>query len=285
MEEKSKSQEEISASVTRYYDSLTDEEMAEDRAWGEFAASQLKDECPQQSVPPELSPANLRATPILDHQNPAICSLAKHLKSEQREERQLLQAAHRSLVEAVKPVYSLDELQPASRTLSLGRGSCSQRMACLEAVSRACGIATRSRVLVVSGRFWYPRFPLFRAFIPRRILLVWPQFFIDGSWTDFDERYGSAAELAEKAVRAFSNDGESIFDAVDHTPVDFMAKTCRSGCTPSKFDLSRFVLSDDGFLDTRDEAFARFGSFHTSLRGRMFQVIYGGRASFSRSRP
>ena len=33
--------EEISAAVTRYYDSLTDEEIAEDQAWGEFAALQF----------------------------------------------------------------------------------------------------------------------------------------------------------------------------------------------------------------------------------------------------
>lgn len=34
----------ISASVTRYYDSLTPEEFAEDRAWGEFAATQFPGE-------------------------------------------------------------------------------------------------------------------------------------------------------------------------------------------------------------------------------------------------
>jgi hypothetical protein len=33
--------ERIAAAVTRYYDSLTDEEIAEDRAWGDFAASQF----------------------------------------------------------------------------------------------------------------------------------------------------------------------------------------------------------------------------------------------------
>jgi hypothetical protein len=41
MKEKEKELEEISGAVTRYYDSLTDEEIAEDRAWGEFAASQF----------------------------------------------------------------------------------------------------------------------------------------------------------------------------------------------------------------------------------------------------
>jgi hypothetical protein len=41
MEEKMKTLEEISASITRYYDSLTEEEVAEDRAWGEFAAAQF----------------------------------------------------------------------------------------------------------------------------------------------------------------------------------------------------------------------------------------------------
>jgi hypothetical protein len=34
----------VSASVTRYYDSLTDEEAAEERAWGEFAATQFSDD-------------------------------------------------------------------------------------------------------------------------------------------------------------------------------------------------------------------------------------------------
>jgi len=136
-------------------------------------------------------------------------------------------------------------------------------------------------MLQVSGRFWYPRFRASRAFIPKRILLVWPQFFFEGTWVDFDELYGPATELAKKAERGFSNDGESIFDAVDHTPVDFMAKTCRAGCARSNFDLSKFVLSDEGFFDTRDEVFERFGSFHTTMRGRVFEMIYGGRASFS----
>ncbi len=203
------------------------------------------------------------------------------LRQRDPEDRKLLQSAHRYLVNLVKPIYTLDELQPVSQTLHKGRGSCSQRMACLEAVSRACGVPTRARGLQVSGRFWYPRFRLFRPFIPGRILLVWPQFFVQGIWIDFDELYGTAADLAERAERAFNNNGESIFDAVDHTPVDFLAKTCRVGCARSNFDLSRFVLADEGFFDTRDEVFERFGSFQATLRGRMFEALYGGSTSFS----
>jgi hypothetical protein len=44
MKEKEKDLEEISAAVTLYYDSLTDEEIADDREWGEFAALQLASE-------------------------------------------------------------------------------------------------------------------------------------------------------------------------------------------------------------------------------------------------
>jgi hypothetical protein len=44
MNEEEKKLEKISASITRYYDSLTDEEMAEDRVWGDFATTQLPDE-------------------------------------------------------------------------------------------------------------------------------------------------------------------------------------------------------------------------------------------------
>ncbi|MGA9966055.1 MAG: hypothetical protein WBQ10_12715 [Terriglobales bacterium] len=41
MTEKPKRLEEISAAVTRYYDWLTDEEIGEERAWGDFAALQF----------------------------------------------------------------------------------------------------------------------------------------------------------------------------------------------------------------------------------------------------
>jgi len=36
--------EKISAAVARYYDLLMEEEIAEDRAWGEFAAAQFVEE-------------------------------------------------------------------------------------------------------------------------------------------------------------------------------------------------------------------------------------------------
>jgi len=43
-QQQTKEMERISASVTRYYDSLTPEEIAEDRAWGDFAATQFPSE-------------------------------------------------------------------------------------------------------------------------------------------------------------------------------------------------------------------------------------------------
>ena len=42
--QETKEMERISASVTRYYDSLSAEEIAEDRAWGDFAATQFPGE-------------------------------------------------------------------------------------------------------------------------------------------------------------------------------------------------------------------------------------------------
>ena len=43
-QQEEKDMERVSAAFTRYYDSLTPEEIAEDRAWGEFAATQFPDE-------------------------------------------------------------------------------------------------------------------------------------------------------------------------------------------------------------------------------------------------
>ncbi|MFE4502287.1 transglutaminase domain-containing protein [Rhodococcus sp. NPDC056743] len=51
-------------------------------------------------------------------------------------------------------MYGLDDTQPASTTLRRGRGSCSQRLAVLEALARRRGIATRVEGLILRGEFW-----------------------------------------------------------------------------------------------------------------------------------
>jgi hypothetical protein len=80
-------------------------------------------------------------------------------------------------------------------------------------------------------------------FIPKSILLVWPQFYFDGSWLDFDELYGPLADLATRANGGFSNDGESVFDTVAHMPVDFMAK-------PSVTEFRRIMNLRDRSLES-----------------------------------
>jgi hypothetical protein len=225
--------------------------------------------------------ANLKPTAILDIDHKEVQTLAKIIAQSEAADRARLQKAHLFLVQELRPVYSVKELQPASRTLRNKRGSCSQRMACLEALARAAGIPTKVRVFHVKGSFWYPRFRLSRYFIPRCILLVWPQFFLEGLWVDFDELYAPAAQLAATAKHAFTNDGESLFEAVQHTPVDFLGKTCGLACAKPEQNLSHFILSDDGFFDTRDEAFDRFGYFGRTFRGRMFEIIWGDRQAKS----
>jgi hypothetical protein len=175
-------------------------------------------------------------------------------------------------------VYSVNEWQPVSKTLQKKKGSCSQRMACLEAIARAVGISTRVRALHVSGRFWYPRFWLSRPFIPKHILLVWPQFSLQGTWVDLDELYSPVAMLVATS-HGFKNDGESLFEAIQKTPVDFLGKSCGLACAKPEHDLSKFVQRDEGFFDTRDEVFERFGSFQHTFRGRVFEAVFGGRKS------
>ena len=224
-------------------------------------------------------PSNLKATVILDINHEEVRRLVKLLVQADLADRPLLQKAHGCLSEIVSPVYSLNEWQPVSKTLQKKRGSCSQRMACLEALARAVGIPTRVRALHVKGTFWYPRFRLSRWFIPKSILLVWPQFFLERAWVDFDELYAPVAQLAVIALQGFTNDGETLFEAVQKTPVDFLGKTCGLACATPEHNLSRFVLDDAGFFDTRDEVFEQFGSFQHTLRGRTFEALFGGRKS------
>ncbi|MGW2149210.1 hypothetical protein ACWCOT_33260 [Nonomuraea bangladeshensis] len=116
----------------------------------------------------DLSPY-LAATPILDHGHPRVLALTAEARAAGASGRGLLIAAHRLIAARVRPVYALDDEQPTSRTLLRARGSCSQRLAVLEAVSRACGIPTRVRGLLVDGRFWHARADLGR-FVARDVL-------------------------------------------------------------------------------------------------------------------
>ena len=228
-----------------------------------------------------VSAPNLCQTSILDHQHARIRAVVENLRRPYRSDRSFVQSAHGYLSLSLKPVYTIDEYQPASETLRKGAGSCSQRMACLEAVSRSYGIGTRVRGIWVKGSFWYPRFRLSRQFIPARILLAWPQFNLEGCWIDFDELYGNAIDLAARSSDGFSNAGETLFEAVEHTAVDFLGKTrqCGTLCSGAKVDLSDYVVKDEGLYNSRDELFKEFGSLQHSLRGRAFELIYGGRKS------
>lgn len=227
----------------------------------------------------EPQPANLGATAILDCNHPEILSLAHMLSRKEIPRRIWLQAIHTHLVKTLCPVYSLNEWQPASTTLLKGRGSCSQRMACLEAVARAAGVATRVQALRVKGEFWSPRFRFARWFMPKNVLLLWPQFFLDNAWLSFDELYGSMEELTTQAAHGFINNAESLFEAVQNTPIDFLGKTCGLACAKPEHNLAKFVSVNEGTFDSRDEVLERFGSLQFTLRGRVFELFYGNRNS------
>src|SRR5579884_1082618 len=140
----------------------------------------------------------IQPTPILDHKHPLLARFTEELLAERpADDRAFLQMAHQRLSERLSPVYTLRERQPASTTLARGYGSCSQRMAVLEAIARSAGIGTRSRALWIDGQFWSPRFQKLHSVLPRRILLAWPEFFLDGHWVDIAELYGSLPEMAD----------------------------------------------------------------------------------------
>lgn len=219
------------------------------------------------------------ATALLDHDAPAIRALVAAIPAGTDAAR--VREAHRRIAAAVRPVYTVDERQPASVTLAKGRGSCSQRIALLEAAARALGVPTRVRALQVSGRFWHPRFaPVVHPFLPRELLLAWPQFLLDGRWIDLDELFGDAAALAERATHGFTNTDETLFEAVAARPVDFLGKTCSSAACRGRFDLADYVLADLGFFEDRDRLFAeRAPLLQDTWRGVAFEAVYGGRKS------
>ncbi len=103
----------------------------------------------------------IQPAPILNNQHPLLAHFTRELLAEcPPDDRTFVQMAHQRLSERLSPIYTLRERQSASTTLAQGCGSCSQRIAVLEAVARSAGIGTRSRALWIDGQFWSPRFPM-----------------------------------------------------------------------------------------------------------------------------
>lgn len=153
----------------------------------------------------------------------------------------------------VRPVYGLDEYQSASRTMARGRGSCSQRLAVVEAGARRLGVPTRVRGLVARGDFWHRRMGLLAFGVPARILLAWPEFFVDGEWRGADEFFP-----ADPSAAPFTNVGaETLFDAIGNGTLR-SETTCASG-----FDEA--VLFEVGVFDSRDSLFQEYGQNMTEI--------------------
>ena len=187
----------------------------------------------------------------------------------------MLRAAHRLIADRIRPVYSVDDARPVSSILARGRGSCSQRLAVLEAVARSSGIATRVRGLVVDGRFWYPRFPRMRILVPDAVLLAWPQFLVDKRWVDTSELFGTLAALAAGSQPGFTNDGgETLFDALPRTALDWDGRTRELG-TCSACDLSARVVADLGLYESRDQLFREEGQTLSWLARVLTEPVLG----------
>jgi len=216
----------------------------------------------------------LIATPILDWGSPPIRRLAAEVDTS--EPIALLRAGHALIAQRVVPVYALDEYQAASRTLELGRGSCSQRFAVLEAVARASGIPTRVRGLSVEGQFWYPRFPRLHVFVPDRVVIAWPSFLLDDSWMSVSHLF----EHGGASASFFTNEGESLFEAVGTASIEWERDASSVGPV---CDLSSVVGEDLGFFDTRDELFDRHRTFSPLTQALLDPIVRRWRPRSERS--
>ncbi|MEU5148961.1 transglutaminase domain-containing protein [Streptomyces yangpuensis] len=225
---------------------------------------------------PEGSTAPTR---ILDWRDPRVTALVRELgaapaagdpadpvgRVDPARRIEALHRAHTWISAAVRPVYSVQDGRPVSEVLRRGRGSCSQRMAVLEAVARAYGVPTRVRGLLVDGTFWYPRFPRLRRIVPDRVLLAWPEFRLGtpASWLTVSELLGGLRPVAAERGGGFTNAGpETLFEALSRTAIDWDAvpAACPSGGgAGAACDLSAYVVADLGHYTSRDDLFARHG--------------------------
>ena len=110
----------------------------------------------------------------------------------------------------------------------------------------------------LTGSSGYPRFPKLSFAIPDRVLLAWPSFHIDGVWVSASELFGTITSLAQVRPLGFTNDGGTLFDALQTTAVDWDGTT-NSDPVCSQCDLSSRVVIDLGYFDSRDDLFKANG--------------------------
>jgi hypothetical protein len=191
-------------------------------------------------------------TRVLDWKSDAVAALERRIAGRPDQlALNWLRNAHVEVRSLIRPVYALNDTQRTSKTLRRGRGSCSQRLAVLEALARRHGIQTRVEGISVDGRFWYPRFPRASWLVPQRVVLAWPEFHIDGQWVAVGELFESDSAQAS----AFTNAGEdTLFDAIGRTGIAW-----RGDCSEGVCDLSGHVLESFGYFDDRDSLFERHG--------------------------
>lgn len=210
-------------------------------------------------------------TPILDGGDPVLLDLGARLRAGAGSDLEFLREAHRWIQQRIRPVYSLNETQPASVTLAKGRGSCSQRIALLEALARGAGIATRSEALLIHGSFWHPRFRHLRHAVPARILIAWPDFFVDSAWTNLSDLF--VADGKDPAPAFANQGGETLFDAIATGSAHWVASGCAEGsCMPG--DLAQVDRSLGRFAD-RDAVFARYGQNLPGIMRAVLEPAFG----------
>lgn len=207
---------------------------------------------------PLVAHGSVAATSILDHGSATVAAFAALIEDSHASDRLFVQSAHNLISARISAVYALDDRQPASVTISRGRGSCSQRLAVLEAVARSRGIPTRVRGLFIGGSFWYPRFPRLRPFVPKIVVVAWPEFLLDDGWVGAGELFGSLVTLSVGSTGFTNSDGETLFDAVARSAVDWDGVTSEPG-TCSSCDLSAVVRGDAGYFNDRDALFDAAG--------------------------
>ncbi len=193
---------------------------------------------------------HLRPTRILDFADPAIVKALTQLAAA-GDARQFLTAAHAWVSATVRPRYSMDDFQAASRTLRVGAGSCSQKMALLEALSRGHGIPTRVHGFLVDGSYWRARFPRMTWILPSTVPLAWPEFLVDAEWIDLSQVGAVAAPDASRPE--FANVGaNTMFEAA---PTHHLPWSCAFE-GPGRCPLDSSLVDDLGTFDTRDAFYA-----------------------------
>ncbi len=211
---------------------------------------------PNDSSPPDTQ-ALLRATKLLDHDDPSIARLIESRGWRSLPQLARVGAAYEFVRNDIQFGYNARDEIPASRVLADGYGQCNTKSTLFMALLRALQVPCRLHGFTIDKQLQRGAIPAWAyPLTPSRILHSWVEAWVDGRWIELegfilDQPYLIAVQKRFPAARAFCGYGVATKN-LQQPSVEW--------CGRSTYIQREGIAEDFGLFNDPDAFFATRGA-------------------------